>query len=73
MFHAVTSNKWPSKSGHNMHSVTYGLTRWALVQALTTTNVAAIIGLLIPSTGLRMHSLLRLQDISLVNDMTKII
>ena len=56
-----------------MHSVTYGLTRWALVQALTTTNVAAIIGLLIPSTGLRMHSLLRLQDISLVNDMTKII
>jgi hypothetical protein len=56
-----------------MHSVTYGVIKWSLVQALTTTNVAAIIGLLIPSTGIRMHSLLRLQDISLVNDKTKII
>jgi hypothetical protein len=50
----------------------YGVVRWSLVQALTTTNIAAIIGLLLPSTGLRMHSLLSLQDISLVNDKMKI-
>ena len=56
-----------------VHSVTYGVIRWSLVQALTTANVAATDGLIIPSTGLRMQSLLSLQDINPVIDTTKII
>jgi len=73
VFRAATSNEWPSKSDHNIHSVTYCVIRWSLVQALTTNNVAAIIGLFVPSTGLRTHSLSSSQDISPVTDKTNII